>query len=138
MHRIAVVVLVAVLAAPAVAVAQDRLLESAERLAAGALLQMDQERERSAGRTWAGVTMLAAGGIMAAYYGASTCAENRFAGELLDIRSCGEAATLFSVGAGVAVVGVLFATIWSDVLVARDLAVQVSPGRFTVGRTFGF
>ena len=136
--RITVVVLVAVLAAPAVAVAQDRLLESAERLAAGTLLQMDQERERSAGRTWAGVTMLAAGGIMAAYYGASTCAENRFAGEILDIRSCGEAATLFSVGAGVAVVGVLFATIWSDVPVARDLAVQVSPGRLTVGRTFGF
>ena len=138
MHRITVVVLVAVLAAPAVATAQNRILESAERLAAGTVLQMDQERVRSAGRTWAGVAMLAGGGIMAAYYGASTCAENRLAGELLDIRSCGEAATLFSVGAGVAVVGVLFATVWSDVPVARDLNVGVAPGRVTLGRTFGF
>ena len=39
MHRIAVVVIVAVLAAPAVVAAQDRILESAERLAAGTMLQ---------------------------------------------------------------------------------------------------
>ena len=71
----------------------------------------------------AGVAMLAGGGLMAAYYGASTC---------------GEAATLFSVGAGVAVVGVLFATIWSDVPVARDLDFTAAPGRVTVRRTFGF
>ena len=138
MNRIAVVALIAVLAVPAVAAAQDRILESAERLAAGTMLQMDSERERSPGRTWAGVAMLAGGGIMAAYYGASTCAENRALGELLDIRSCGEAATLFSVGAGVAVVGTLFATIWSDVPVARDLSVVAAPGRVTVGRTFGW
>ena len=28
--------------------------------------------------------------------------------------------------------------IWSDVPVARDLNVQVSPDRVTIGRTFGF
>ena len=41
-------------------------------------------------------------------------------------------------GVGAIAVGTLLSTVWSDVPIARDLNVQVSPGRVAVGRSFGF
>ena len=114
------------------------ILESAERLAVAAAMQSDDARVRSSGRTWAGVTMLAAGGIMAAYYGSSSCASNRAAGILFDVRSCGEAGTMTGIGIGLAVTGVLYATIWSDVPANRSIDLRVDPGRIAAGKTFGW
>lgn len=93
-----------------------------------------ERRVRSNTRTWAGITMLAAGGVMTAYYGASTCSENRAFGGLVGVRSCGEAATMMGVGMGLAVLGTLYATIWSDV------PVTVSPqrGGASISRSVGW
>lgn len=37
-----------------------------------------------------------------------------------------------------AAAGVLLATVWSDVPVAREIQVNATPNRFTVGRRFSF
>ena len=63
---------------------------------------------------------------------------NKVLAALADVPTCGELWGVFGVGAGLTVSGVLLATIWSDVPVARDLDFTPTPGRVTVGRTFGF
>ena len=100
--------------------------------------QPDQERVRSTGRTWTGVSLLAGGGVMAAYYGASSCATERVFGVLLDVRPCSQAAALIWTGIGMATAGALLATVWSDVPVVRNLTVAPTRGGVQVGAAFGF
>ena len=66
MTRHVAFVLVVALAAPGAIQAQERILESAERLAAETTLQGGEGNRRSMARTWAGVG-LAAGGVVVAF-----------------------------------------------------------------------
>ena len=126
MRTFGILLLIGVLGMPLVATAEE------------AAQQTSQDRVRSAGRTWGGVALLAGGGTMAAYYGASTCSKDRFLGELFDVRPCGEAVTLIWTGIGVATVGALLATVWSDVPVMRNMTVAPRRGGVQVGASFGF
>lgn len=104
---------------------------------AAALQAEDPSMVRSEGRFVGGAVMLAAGGGMAAYYAVSTCSTDRVLGELFDVRSCQEAATMMIVGAVVAVNGALLMTKWSRVP-ASSMSVSMTPGGVQVGKTFGW
>ena len=126
MRTFGMLVLIGVLGVPLVATAEE------------AAQQTSQERVRSMGRTWTGVGLLAGGGMMAAYYGASTCSTVRVVGVLLDVRPCSQAATLIWTGVGLATTGALLATVWSDVPVMRNLTVAPTRGGVHFGASFGF
>ena len=64
MPRIVALILVLLLISPGLAGAQERILESAERLAAETTLQTPPEFRRSPGRTAVGIAMAAAGAVM--------------------------------------------------------------------------
>ena len=127
MRTFGMLVLIGVLGIPLVATAEE-----------SALQQPSQERVRSTGRTWTGVALLAGGGTMAAYYGASTCATERVFGALLDVRPCSQAAVLIWTGIGMATAGGLLATVWSDVPVVRNMTIAPTRGGLQVGASFGF
>ena len=79
------------------------------------LLQAEAERIRSPQRTWTGAVLLGGGTVLALHSLFSTCADNAIAAAVFDQRTCGQAATLFGTGVGVAVVGTLLMTVLSDV-----------------------
>ena len=97
-----------------------------------------QDRVRSMGRTWAGVAMLGGGTFLAAHAATSTCATTSAASAVFDTQTCGQAWTKLGAGLGIATVGALLATVWSDVPVARSVEVVVSPGRIYASRSFGW
>ena len=51
---------------------------------------------------------------------------------------CEQVNVFGALGIGLAVGGVLLATIWSDVPVMRDLTISATPRQVQVGRTFSF
>ena len=97
-----------------------------------------QDRVRSMGRTWAGVAMLGGGTFLAAHAATSTCATTSAASAIFDTQTCGQAWTKLGAGLGIATVGALLATVWSDVPVARSVDLVVSPGRIYALRSFGW
>lgn len=112
------------------------LLEQA--LSRASLLQPELGRERSTTRTWVGAVMATVGGLAMIGAAVSDCADNDVLAALLDVPTCGQLKGVLGLGAGLTAGGILLATIWSDVPVARDLDFTAAPGRVTVGRTFGF
>lgn len=107
-----------------------------------ATLQAEAEapaRRRSMARTWTGVALLGGGAAIAfAYGGQPSCVTETAPGyryEACSYDSDDDPALM--VGSGLAVVGLLLATMWSDVP-ANAIGVSVAPGRVTVGKTFGF
>ena len=86
--------------------------------AAAGVLQSEPQTVTSPQRKMLGWSMAAGGGVLAVYMLSSACAETSFAAAFTNTRTCGQAVTLFGAGLGVSVVGVLFATIWSDVAVS--------------------
>ena len=128
------------LATPIAGLAQPRegsIIESAGRAAAGMALQSDASgRRRSRGRTWAGFIMIAAGGVLAtAKTRTTTCSGDPW------ICTTGEwkwYKPLAYPGIGIAVSGVLLATVWSDVPASAHVDLAVTPDRVQVGKTFEF
>ena len=126
------------LATPAVATAQESsILESAERAAlelgiAAAVQSEEEERRRSWGRTWGGIALIVGGLFVPVQH--EVCVTLFFSTSCVD-EAYGPG---IGIAAGLITGGVLLTTVWSDVPVARDLDVQAGPGRFTIGRTFGF
>ena len=116
---------------------KNTLLEAALGRAS-ALQGDDPDRVRSMGRTWAGVAMLGGGAFLAAHAATSTCATTSFASAFLDTQTCGQAWTKLGAGLGVVTVGVLLATVFSDVPARPSIAVDVGPGRIRIGKTFSF
>jgi len=112
------------------------ILQSAERAAVGMALQSDASgRRRSRGRTWAGLVMIAAGSVLAtAVKRSETCSG--------DPRTCTTETEPYKPvrysGVGMAVTGVLLATVWSDVPASARFDLAVTPDRIHVGKTFGF
>ena len=67
-------------------------------------------------RSWGGVGLILAGAVLA--------------GHRIERTRCS--------GFGAATPGVLLATVWSDVPVARSVDVSATPGGFRIGKTFAF
>ncbi|MXY57900.1 MAG: hypothetical protein F4Y41_16150 [Gammaproteobacteria bacterium] len=141
MTRIAIVFCLAV-AVPFIAAAEEipsnteTFLEAA--LSRARTLQSEPERVRSMERTWAGVAMMAGGVTLLATQVGRVCGEDADTAYIFDVPTCDSVSAIGGVGVGIAVSGLLLATIWSDVPVVRDLQVGAAPGRVEVGRTFSF
>ena len=143
MQKLATLVVAAMLIAPAGAAASEpaqgdseTLLESALNRAAA--MQAEPVRVRSMGRTWTGVALLGGGTVLAAWAAASTCTDSALAAELLDTQTCGQAWTKFGAGAGTAAIGVLLATVWSDVPALRSMSFGGEPGGFRATAAIGW
>ena len=110
------------------------ILQSAERAAVGMELQSDGSgSRRSRGRTWAGLVMIAAGGALAtAVKRTETCSGDICTSETEWYKP------LSYPGIGMAVTGVLLATVWSDAPANAHIDLAVTPDRIQVGKTFGF
>ncbi len=112
------------------------VLQSAERAAVGMELQSNAAgRRRSRGRTWAGLVMIASGAVLAtAVKRTETCGG--------DPGTCAIETEPFKAlsypGIGMAVTGVLLATVWSDVPASPHVDFAVTPDRIRIGKTFGF
>ncbi len=114
----------------------------ASAVRAVATLQTEAEepaRRRSMARTWTGVALIGGGAAIAvAYGGQPSCVTERAPGyyyEACNYDSDDDPALM--VGSALAAVGLLLATMWSDVP-ANAIEVSVAPGRVRVGKTFGF
>ena len=130
-------VVAAVLATPVAGSAQPRqgtILPSAERAAAGMALQTGVTRNwRSRSRTWAGMIMIAGGAVlMSGKKETVRCTGGDCVSETERYKA------LVYPGIGLAVTGVLLATVWSDVPANPHIDFAVTPDRIQVGKTFGF
>jgi hypothetical protein len=138
MKRTLALVLTVVIAMPVVSLAQlleGAILQSAERAAAGLALQSEASgNRRSRGRTWAGLVMIATGAALAS---ATRRTVTRSGGVLVSETKDWYEPIAYP-GIGVAVTGVLLATISSDVPANSQVDFAVTPGRVRVGKTFGF
>ena len=129
----------AVLATPVAGSAQPPqggILPSAERAAAGMALQTGVTRNwRSRSRTWAGMIMIAGGAVLMSGSGKKEtvrCTGGDCVSETERYKA------LVYPGIGLAVTGVLLATVWSDVPANPHIDFAVTPDRIQVGKTFGF
>ncbi len=113
---------------------QGAILQSAERAAVGMELQSGATRSwRSRSRTWAGMIMIAGGAVL-------------MSGKKETVRCTGgdcvseteRYEALVYPGIGLAVTGVLLATVWSDVPANPHVDFAVTPDRIEVGKTFAF
>ena len=130
---------VLVIALPtAVAAEESRPLVDAALSAVTVQPPVAQDRVRSMGRTWAGVAMLGGGAFLAAHAATSTCATTSAASAFFDTQTCGQAWTKLGAGLGVATVGVLLATVFSDMPARNNLTLDVGPGQIRIGKTFSF
>ena len=111
---------------------QPEILQSAERAALGMELQSDDsDRRRSMGRTWAGVSLMVAGGALAsANQTTISCSGGSCSSETEWYKPLGYP------GVALAVTGVLLATVWSDVPANPHIDFAVTP--IHVGKTVGF
>ena len=127
----------AVLATPVAGSAQPPqggILPSAERAAAGMALQTGVTRNwRSRSRTWAGMIMIAGGAVlMSGKKETVRCTAGDCVSETERYKA------LVYPGIGLAVTGVLLATVWSDIPANPHIDFAVTPDRIEVGKTFGF
>ena len=126
MRTFGILVLIGVLGSPLVATAAE---ESAQ--------QTSQERVRSMARTWSGVGLIVAGTVLA-----STQEEVCIVGFgfLAGFSGCDTSwhKPLGVTGIGLATVGVLLATVWSDVPGVRNMTIAPTRGGLQVGASFGF
>ena len=127
----------AVLATPVAGSAQPPqggILPSAERAAAGMALQTGVTRNwRSRSRTWAGMIMIAGGAVlMSGKKETVRCTAGDCVSETERYKA------LVYPGIGLAVTGVLLATVWSDVPANPHIDFAATPDRIQVGKTFGF
>ena len=137
MKRTLVLLIAVVLATPIVGLAQqadEGIFRSVERKALGmALRSEDSGRRRSRGRTRAGVTMIAVGaGLMTGIKRTESCVASVCTRKTEWIKATGYP------GIGLAVAGVLLATVWSDVPANPHIDIAVTPDGIRVGKTFGF
>ncbi len=127
--------IVVTFATPVVGVAQQPdgvILQSAGRAAVGIELQSDASgNRRSMSRTWAGVGMIASGALLTATVKTTeTC--------FPCIRESEWYKPLGFTGIGIALTGVLLATVWSDVPANPHIDLTVTSDRIEVDKTFGF
>lgn len=128
------------LASASGASADDGVLEAAERamaaasIGAGVALQ-DVEPPRSMKRTWGGVGLIAGGTLLATRTYHKTC---RTVGGSPWTCETKRPAVAIGAGIGVAALGVLLTTVWSDAPVARSVDVSATPHGFGIAKTFGF
>lgn len=137
MKRTLVLLIAVVLATPLVGLAQqadDGIFRSVERKVLGmALRSEDSGSRRSGGRTWAGVTMITAGvALTTGIKRTESCVAFVCTRKTEWIKATGYP------GIGLAVAGVLLATVWSDVPANPHLDIAVTPNSVQVGKTFGF
>ena len=99
--------------------------------------QPSQERTRSMARTWGGVALIAGGAVLASVQ-QEVCVVGF--GFLAGLSGCETSwhKPLGFTGIGIATVGVLLATVWSDVPVMRNMTVAPTRGGIEVGASFGF
>ncbi len=116
------------------------ILGSAERAAVGIARQSDASgSRRSRGRTRAGLVMIAVGGALATAIQRTTRCSGRPPDHPWTCTSETQWYKPLSYpGIGIAVTGVLLATVWSDVPANARLDLAVTPDRIQVGKTFGF
>lgn len=131
------IVVAIVLAIPVVGFSQQPMgviHQAVERSALGMGLQSDAARNRrSMGRTWAGVSMIAVGGLLASANTKTTlCINGSCTSETKWYKPLGYT------GVGLVVSGVLLATVWSDVPTRPSIDFSVTPNRIQVSKTFGF
>ena len=121
--------------------AEDGVREAAQRAVAaasagaGTALQVDDLPRRSMKRTWGGVGLIAGGALLAAGTYKKTC---RTVGGSPWTCETTRPAGAIGAGIGAATLGVLLATVWSDVRMARSVDLSATPGGFRIGKTFGF
>ena len=121
--------------------ADDGVLEAAERAMAaasagtGVALQDVEPRRRSMKRTWGGVGLIAGGILTATRTYHKTC---RSVGGSPWTCETKRPAVAIGAGIGMAALGVLLTTEWSDVPVARSVDVSATPDGFGIAKTFGF
>ena len=137
MKRTLVLMTAVVLATPIVSLAQqadEGIFRSVERKALGmALRSEDAGSRRSGGRTWAGVAMITVGaGLMTGIKRTESCRGGVCTRTTEWIKTTGYP------GMGLAVAGVLLATVWSDVPTNPHLDIAVTPNGIQIGKTFGF
>lgn len=125
------------LATPVAGLAQQPdgvILQSAERAAVGMELQTGATRSwRSRSRTWAGLIMIAGGAVlMSGKKETVRCTGGDCVSETERYKA------LVYPGIGLAVTGVLLATVWSDIPPNPHIDFAVTPNRIEVGKTFGF
>ncbi|MCY4507561.1 MAG: hypothetical protein OXG35_11465 [Acidobacteria bacterium] len=135
--KILVPAIAAALATPVAGLAQPPqgvIIQSAERVAVGVELQSGATRSwRSRSRTWAGMIMIAGGAVlMSGKKETVRCTGGDCVSETERYKA------LVYPGVGLAVTGVLLATVWSDVPANPHIDFAVTPGRIQVGKTFGF
>lgn len=135
--RTLVLMTAVVLATPIVSLAQqadEGIFRSVERKALAMELRSEGAgSRRSGGRTWTGVAMIAAGvALTTAKKTTEACRGGVCTYRTEWIKSAGHP------GMGLAVAGVLLATVWSDVPANPHLDVAVTPDGVQVGKTFGF
>ena len=125
MRTLGMLVLIGVLGMPLVATAEETAP------------QTSQERTRSMARTWGGVGLIAGGAILASVQ-KEVCVIGF--GFLSGLSGCVTSwhKPLGFTGIGVATLGVLLATVWSDVPVMRNMTVAPTRGGVQVGASFGF
>ena len=137
MKTILALAIAVALATPVAGFAQpteEVILRSAERAAAGMELQSGAPgNRRSRGRTWSGMVMIAAGAVLTtAVTEARVCSGGSCTREERPYKPAAYA------GIGLAVAGVLLATVWSDIPANPHVDFAVTPNRIQVGKTFGF
>ena len=113
---------------------QGVILQSAEHAAVGMELQSGATRSwRSRRRTWAGMIMIAGGAVlMSGKKETVRCTGGDCVSETERYKA------LVYPGIGLAVTGVLLATVWSDMPANPHVDFVVTPNRVEVGKTFGF
>ena len=121
--------------------ADDGVLEAAERAmaaasaGAGVALQEVEPRRRSMKRTWGGVGLIASGILTATRNYDKTCRTRRGSPRMCETK---RPAVAIGAGIGMAALGVLLTTVWSDAPVARSVDVSATPHGFGIAKTFGF
>ena len=131
-------IIVLALAPSSVMAQQTQPLKAAAMNAAAQQSPANLTRQRSMGRTWTGVAMIGGGAFLTLYAATSTCAETAFASAVFDTQTCGQAWTKVGAGLGVATVGVLLATVFSDVPVMNAITIAPTQGGVQAGTSFGF
>ena len=97
-----------------------------------------QTKERSMGRTWAGIAMIG-GGTVLALSGEETCAAVSGFGVTVSACETTWHKPLGFTGIGVATAGILLATVWADVPALKNVSVGIDPrGGFSVQKKFKF